>query len=239
MEKLTPDQVKLVLRRAAELERKPVADDTLTPAQLEEIAKEVGISMPAVRQALAEVSATPVAPRTLADRVIGPREIAVEREIKLPAAIAKARVVEFMDKQVMQVRRDLGDRVIWEKARGLMAAARTFADLGLRSVVVPKRAEIETQINAISDGETHVRIIMRLPEQRAARARGAVISAAVGAAVAIGAIAGQVHPIGLEIGLAAGGGAFGAGMVARARERYRRTQERASDGLERFLDMLK
>src|SRR5215470_16057190 len=94
---LTPEQVRLVLRRAAELEKRDAAAPTaaergIDDQEVAEIAAEVGIDADAVRRALSEmraglVVATPPQP-SLLDRLVGPAELVYTRRVPgSPAAV--------------------------------------------------------------------------------------------------------------------------------------------------------
>src|SRR5438477_11452587 len=118
---LTPEQVRLVLRRAAELAETQRRDSAGPPAEggfgeheVAEIAAEVGIDPDAVRRALSEVRAGMVvaapAKPTFLDRVVGPAELVYTRRLPCTAAAARAALEALMRDQVMQLRPDLGDQ---------------------------------------------------------------------------------------------------------------------------------
>src|SRR2546430_9509687 len=87
-EHLTREQVELVLRRAAELERGHVAGEALVSAEeLTRIADEVGLAPDAIRRALHEVrtgTLVPPASPTVLDRVLGPAQWIIERAVPGP-----------------------------------------------------------------------------------------------------------------------------------------------------------
>src|SRR5512138_1414148 len=98
---LTPEQVRLVLRRAAELEKRDATASTpaergIDETEIAEIAAEVGIDAEAVRRALSEVRAGMVVaapPRpTFLDRLVGPAELVYTRRVPGPAAAVRATV---------------------------------------------------------------------------------------------------------------------------------------------------
>ena len=104
-ERLTPTEVQLVLRRAAELERRRDDDDDggLAPAELEELARDAGLSLPAVRQALAEVRAgAPPSPGA------GGRALVVTRTLPGSADELQRRLERLLHAQMMRKKRDFG-----------------------------------------------------------------------------------------------------------------------------------
>src|SRR5688572_1682272 len=104
MQALSPEQVKLVLRRAAELEKRPDAQTsstTVAERDVAEIAAEVGIAPDAVRHALAELRAgvmpseAAIAPSFL-DKLVGPGEVVATRTVRGPAAAVRIEIEQFM-----------------------------------------------------------------------------------------------------------------------------------------------
>src|SRR5690606_10059769 len=99
--RLTPDEVALVLRRAAEIEAASdgtVDDEGLDAAAVEEAAREAGLSPLAVRQAVAElqVGALPVAPATRNGGLTASRFVSEQRLVDSAPEIVHAKVDRFM-----------------------------------------------------------------------------------------------------------------------------------------------
>src|SRR5690242_3953476 len=85
-ERWTSGEAQLVLRRAAELERRAPAggDEGVSASEIEELAREVGLAPAAVEQALAELRAgtlAPARPPRGLERVLGPQTIVIERTV--------------------------------------------------------------------------------------------------------------------------------------------------------------
>src|SRR5262245_53235216 len=124
-ERLTPEKVQLVLRRAAELDQRPPADEAMSQAEVEALAAEVGLSPAAVQQALAEVRAgAVVAPRPpgALERVLGCSTIVVERTVHGSVGEVQRRVERALRGQLLRKQRDYGVRSTWEHAPGWLPA---------------------------------------------------------------------------------------------------------------------
>src|SRR5215475_5588715 len=130
-ERLTSAEVQLVLRRAAELERRPRGDEALSSAEVQELAAEVGLSPSAVQQALAEVRAgalqAPRPPGAL-ERVLGKSSIVVERTIRGSAPELLGRIDRVLRAQMLRKKRDFGARSLWEPSPGFVARLRRAFD---------------------------------------------------------------------------------------------------------------
>jgi hypothetical protein len=240
-EPLSEDQVAMVLRRAAELERREPGREGLTPAaEVEAIAAEVGLSRDAVGRALAEVRAgvlaEPPRPGTL-DRLIGPGELVIERVVGGEAGFVGARLERFFASQLFQLRRRMGARFYWEHARGVLPGLRRTLDLSSR-YAFPREAELESMVLELpgDDARVLVRIALHLKAARRDRMSSAGVGTLVGAGVAALGIAAGTMPT--EALLVLAGSTTAAGSVARARRRYLADVDTAACALERFLDEL-
>jgi hypothetical protein len=243
---LTPDQVKSVLRRAVELERRRSdEDESASPAsarEVEEIAADVGLSEEAVRRALSEVKSgllpsETVERRTLLDRAIGPEEVVLERTLtNQSVAIVRAAVDELMRAQLFRVQRHHGERVVWEQTRGLWPSVQRAFDL-VERVRIPKGVEIETIVAPVGES-VRVRFTVRAAPLRRSRTSRALMGVVAGAGIAaVGILATPGHPPIEAISVVAGGGTA-AGTWLAARRSYQDQLTRAELTLARFLDEL-
>ena len=114
--RLRPDEVALVLRRAAELEASLPASvggelelyDGVDEASVLEAAEEAGFSTAAVSTALAELRAGALDAGALPSRLV------VDQRVVPGDAVIVGRVVErLLDRERFAVRRRDGDRVVW------------------------------------------------------------------------------------------------------------------------------
>lgn len=244
---LSAQQLALVLRRAAELERKRKGDDAPTPGsalseqELREIVAEVGLPAEDVERALAELRvgalAEGAASPSFLDRFVGPDVLVVERVVRGDVAETLRFVDEFMASQAHEVKRDLGDRKIWGPAPGLIAGARRLLDFAGK-ISIPRDVVVEAQVVPAPGeaGKVLVRLTLRTGEIRSRRVGRIVGALVTGAAIGVAGVLAASGAAEL-ITIGAGAGVAGAGY-AKVRSGYRRTVEGATLGLQRFLDRL-
>jgi hypothetical protein len=243
-DKLTKTQLELVLRRAAELEKTSdgSGDDLVSPEEIERIGAEAGLSQEAIRRALAEVKSgalvpvTPPAPPTVADRTIGPTRMVVERVVPGNVDDVRRRVERFFKDQLMEVRRNYGDRIVWRRAEGFWPGFMRAFDFGHQYAL---SQGIELESNVIPAGEpdrVRIRITIDAAPLRRNRAAGATTGVVAGTALAIGSFFMFPGHLPIELLVAAGGGAAAFGSVVGSRNAYRKDLDRMRDALERFLD---
>ncbi|HEX6597410.1 MAG TPA: hypothetical protein VF045_10770, partial [Acidimicrobiales bacterium] len=125
---LSQDDIAVVLRRAAEIDRELGSGSAngLDDAAVEQAAVEAGISSPAVRRALAEWRAGVLeepSSRTRR-RILGPPTLTVCRTVPGPASEVEDHLHRFLNDELFELRRDLGSRTTWIRRRGLEATAR-------------------------------------------------------------------------------------------------------------------
>ena len=122
---LTQDQIALVLRRAAELDRDlgsigPAGG--LSPEAVEEAAVEAGLSRVAVRRALAELQSgllqTPARP---ARSLLGPPTFELSRAVPGPPERVERQLHAFLRDQLFEMRRDMGSRTTWIRRRAALS----------------------------------------------------------------------------------------------------------------------
>lgn len=240
---LSPEQVKLVLRRAAELEKRPDATPNhVGEEDVAEIASEVGIAPEAVRTALAEMRAGVVASeeareKTFLDRLVGPAEIVVSRVVPGPVEAVRAEVERFLKGQLLEVRRNFGERgQVWGPAWDLWSRIRRAFDI-TQEVSLEKGSEVTAVTFPRGDGKVEVRLTVRLEEPRKGRAWRVAGATAAAAGIAAGGIA-LFHTAPLEIMSVLAGTGAAAGTLARARSGQRQEVSKAESALQRFLDRL-
>jgi hypothetical protein len=235
-ERLSATEVQLVLRRAADLERRAPADEALSPSEVTALAAEVGLSPDAVRQALAEVRAGAIAeartPGAL-ERVLGPNTVVVERTVRGGAPEMQRRVERALRGQLLRKQRDFGARSIWEHAPGWLPALRRALDWsGTLSLGEARTLEV-TVVEAGADGAT-VRFAVDVGALQRRVVLGASLGTAAGIAAAL-ALWAMHTPLPLEWLAAAG--ATATGSIASVRS-YRRQLASTATALERLCDAL-
>jgi hypothetical protein len=238
---LSPEQVRLVLRRAAELERRPETVEDEGELDVNEIAAEVGIAPEAVRTALAEVRAgvvgSPVADRSFLDRLVGPAEIVLSRTVPGPIADVRGEIERFLRGQLLEIRRNFGDRgQVWGPAWDVWSRIKRVFDI-TQEIVLEKGSEVTVVLVPRGENEVQVRISVRLEEPRRGRAWNVAAWTAMGVGVAAGGIA-LFGTAPLEIASVAAGSAAAAGSWATARSGQRKDLARAESAILRLLDRL-
>lgn len=178
--------VERVLARATELQLgAPDGTGLLSEAQILELGREVGLSAPALRQALAEERtrlALPVEGGATA-RLFGPRVVYVSRTVPgTPASVLALLDVWMSRDECLQPRRRFPDRATWEARRDLVGSLRRGLNLGGRGYVLTRAAEVGATVVAVDDVRTLVRLEADVSPSRAARVQGAVVTTATGVA---------------------------------------------------------
>jgi hypothetical protein len=235
-EQWTSAEAQLVLRRAAELEHRKPEDERLSASEIEELAREVGLTPAAVEQALAELRAgtlaSPRGPRPL-ERVLGPQAVVVERVVAGSAPEIQRRVDRLLTAQLLRKKRDFGARALWESASGFWPKLRRALDIGGQLTLGPVR-ELESSV--VDAGEGHVRV-------RFAVDVGALQRKVIGV-TALGTAAGVAVAVTLSLMAAphmlewiAAAGLTGSGALASLRF-YRREIGATATALEHLCDRL-
>lgn len=238
-EGITNDDAALVFRRAAELDAqaRPGAAPALTPAAIEQIAAEAGLSTASVRRAIAELRAgTLTAPPAAGRGALGPALVVVERMVAMPAADATAAVDHYLRRQLFAVQRHFGERKLWEPRTGVGPALSRSLDFNRRLVLTSVSLMTATVAAEPGSRSSCIRFEAALTGVR----RGFRILTAGGMVLGAGTIAGAVVLTGDVTALASipAGAAVAGGTYAAARSGYRSAAARIETALERFLDTL-
>jgi hypothetical protein len=187
-------QLERVLARAAELQGASgddsAAAETLTEAQVEELAKEVGLSTTNIRQALAEERAriVPVAEAGgLAYQLFGANRIGSQRVIRG----TPARILETLDRwmqrdELLRVVRQRHDLRVWEPGRGLLDSLRRA--FGSRDYALFRANEIVATVVAVDDKSSLARLEADFSQLRSSAAKQSVFGAGLGSAATGAAI---------------------------------------------------
>jgi hypothetical protein len=239
-QRLTASEVQLVLRRAAELEHHQTTaeddDDRLAPAEVEELARDVGLSPLAVHQALAEARAgtlQPLPPQSPLARVLGPQSLVVERTVHGRVTDVQRRVDRFLRAHLLRRERDFGERSVWAPARGVMARVRRALDW-TGELTLGELCHLEVTVVGVTEDRTTVRFVVDVAPLQRQVLTGAALGTAVGLAAAAG-LSALGAPIAVDCLIAAG--ASGTGAVSSLRL-YRRQVTSTATALEHLLDSL-
>jgi len=176
-----------VLARAAELQSASgdsPESESITEAQVVELAKEVGFSPEHVRQALAEERARGE-PEASSDsffmKVIGGRRVSAQRVVPgNPDDVIAALDRWMQTEEWLRVKRQQRDRVVWEPRRDIMAGLRRA--FGGRSHALHVATDVSATVVSVDGGRSLVAITADLSSRRASLMGGAAASVVFGAA---------------------------------------------------------
>ena len=241
--------VERVLARAAELQGLGGSEpdtEAISEEQLLDIAREAGLAVTSVRQAMAEErsrigTASEDDARWLV-RVAGPTTVSASRTIPGEPEAIIAYLDSYMQREeCMQVQRRFTDRVTWEARNDWVAALKRGLRSGGRSYHLSRAGHVAATVVPVDDNRSLVRLDADLGPSRTnvVRVGGAVTATGVVAGGTIVSVAAITH---VAIALALGAAAFpiaaagaGAYMVLR---RHHGFADRISLALEQVLDRL-
>jgi hypothetical protein len=238
-----------VLARAAELQGIGGGEedaDAITEEKLLEIAREAGLTVTSVRQALAEertrINTDADEDRRWLVRVAGPTSVSASRTIPGDPEAIIAYLDAYMQRdECMQVQRRFADRVTWEARNDWVAAIKRGIRSGGRSYQLSRASQVAATVVPVDDARSLVRLDADLAPSRTnvVRLGGAVTGSGVVAGGTLAAGAAVAHAAAaVVLGLAAfpvlvaGGGAY---LILR---RHHGFAERIMLALEQVLDRL-
>lgn len=235
-DRLSQDEVALVLRRAAELDGETATptDERLPVAAIEAAAAEVGLAPAAVRQAVAELRAGVLAGPV--DAPAAPHRVVEAAVVPLDVEAASAAVGRWLAAQTFQRHRGRDGVEVWRIREDWVAGLQRKLDWSA-SVRLTWVREVVLRVVAV-EGGTLVRLEATLataPQQ--APAIGAAAGATSGLVVGGAGVATFGGTVALGLGAAAvGAGSVGGWWVGRSARRLSR--HRVADELSAELDRL-
>jgi len=240
--RLSPGQVEQVLRRAARLdteagdEAQGERGDGVTGDELVRLGEEAGLSRAALDTALAELRRGELLANneTGLAQALGSGRVVLGRDLPLPVSRVKAALARFMREQLMIVRRDQGDRIHWEKAKGLFPGLARSLDFGQRYCFGPVET-VETLLVPRGPNAASLTFVVDLTQAR--RERFWSVGLRCLAYAGLGGLVGYLFEFGgFGLSATALGAAAAAATWIGERRRYKALQERVAIGPERFLD---
>jgi hypothetical protein len=239
-QRLDRSALERVLARAAELQTGSASDpaDEFTESQLIELGKEVGLSAENLRRALAEERTRPNEPdreRGLSARLFGPGRVGASRVVPGKARDVLETVNAWMERQeLLRVKRQLSDRIVWEARRGFAANLRRGLNFSGRDYALASAYEVSATVIAIDESQVVVSLDADLKSYRNKVSGGAAGATLVG--VALG---GSMAIIGIVAALSAAPIVLAAGTgIYAGRALQARMMARAQLSLEQLLDRL-
>ncbi|MEX2182452.1 MAG: hypothetical protein WD771_10450 [Gemmatimonadaceae bacterium] len=227
-----------VLLRAAELQAASAdVPETLTEAELSELAAEVGITPLALRQALLEERMRVVLPEesgALAS-LAGPATFVANRVLTgTPKEILARMDSDLLREENLKERRRFPDRVVWGPRGGFAGAIRELTRLDGRGFPLARADEVSAVVVAAEGGRAYVRVEATLHGRRVGAAQSAAAGIVSGALLAAVAIALSVMtPLAV-----AGGAGIAALAIWTSRRNYRRDARFAQLAIEQTLDRI-
>lgn len=235
---LPREALERVLLRAAELHAASGdVPEVMTEADLLSLAKEVGISPLAVKQALAEERMRVVLPeeRGMLAMVAGPAFFSASRIVPGQSRDVLERIDRsFQRDENLMERRRFPDRIVWGARGGWAGAVRGLVRLDGRGFPLMKADEVSATVIQVEPGKVHVRLEATLIQRRTAAMRNGLIGVLSGATTAGVLLALSVFaPLAMVAG-----GAIAALAPTISRRSYRRDAGAAQLAIEQSLDRI-
>jgi hypothetical protein len=253
-DRLSSDEVALVLRRAADLEARtegrPV-DDGFDTAAVEEAAREVGLSPVAVRQALAELHTGELSTQRQRRAPRVSRSIVqLARLVPCPPDAVHAAADAFLHRQTFELRRRHGPTTIYRQRKDLSASLRRGLNFqgaiklegvhALTMTVTPVGSTVEGDGGGGDASDTHRSMVRLVAELRGRAAMNSLANlTGLGTAVMVG-VPGLIlisPPAAAAAAVTTGAGVT-AGGLAVGNNWWRRRREAVNEVLDGLLDTL-
>jgi hypothetical protein len=234
---LSSEQFEMVIRRAAELQARSAEEpgtEVMSEEEVVRIGRELGLSPANLSQALAEVRSGHPEEAGVMTRLLGEAVIDCSRTIHGSPNEVRQRMERYLvDHEYMVVLRRLPGRILFTKARGVMAA------IGLSTSQLFNRSpplgleNVDLSVQPLEEGRSYVTLATDIAGRRSGYAATGVLAG--GAATGVGslALAVAIAPPAALLALPA------LGIAAYAtREAYASTAARVRTRLESVLDRL-
>jgi hypothetical protein len=240
-----------VLARAAQLQGQTgdaSETDLLSEAQVEEIAKEVGLSPAHVRQALAEerahIEPTKVDGTGLEFQLFGPDFTETHRVVRGQPDRILAALDRWMEREEgLKVKRQRPDIITWEPMRGMFGSLKRL--LGTGDFSLTRADQVSATVVEVDRDTTLVRLQARFGGHRLAMRNRTIGATAFGAAVSAGVmVVGSIVPLAGAFALLVVPAAIvpvtlaGSATYFHSRKTHFESIQRAHLALEQILDRL-
>ncbi|MDP8971608.1 MAG: hypothetical protein M3N45_00200 [Actinomycetota bacterium] len=167
---LTPAEVEMVLRRAAELSARRRGSDTyaqsVSPELLVQVADALGIAEGDVRRAIFDLLSERTAePYTLAHKLFGPARLKAVREVEKPAEPARKHLEELLrGEQGLKLRRKTEASSLWDAGDLLGTVRRALDFAGHYSLL--KARSVELRVEDVGYGRSGANLTADVSNQR-------------------------------------------------------------------------
>ncbi|MDQ4042264.1 MAG: hypothetical protein M3118_00385 [Actinomycetota bacterium] len=191
--RLTPAEVEIVLRRAAELNAHRKGSDTfaysISPEVLVQVAAAAGIAESDVRRALVELfSDRTFEPDTLACKLYGKSRLKAVREVERPAEATRTRLEDFLrHKQGLKLRRKTEANSLWDAGDPLGTVRRALDFSGHHTLL--KVRSLELRVEDVGYGRSGISLIADVSNQRGEQlSLGGILGATLALPLAIAGV---------------------------------------------------
>lgn len=191
--RLTPAEVEIVLRRAAELNAHRKGSDTfaysISPEVLVQVAAAAGIAESDVRRALVELfSDKTFEPDTLACKLYGKSRLKAVREVERPSEATRTRLEEFLrHKQGLKLRRKTEANSLWDAGDPLGTVRRALDFSGHHTLL--KARSLELRVEDVGYGRSGISLIADVSNQRGEQlSLGGILGATLALPLAIAGV---------------------------------------------------
>src|SRR5918999_5917724 len=211
--RLTPAEVEIILRRAAELNAHRKGSDTfahsISPEVLVQVAAAAGIAESDVRRALVELfSDRTVEPDTLAWKIYGKSRLKAVREVERPAEATRTRLEDFLrHKQGLKLRRKTEANSLWDAGDPLGTVRRALDFSGHHTLL--KVRSLDLRVEDVGYGRSGISLIADVSNQRGEYlSLGGILGATLALPLAIAGVYDWLYFLGVLPALAAPGVGF-------------------------------
>jgi hypothetical protein len=169
-DRLTPAEVEMVLRRAAELNARHRSSDTfaysVSPEVLVQVASALGISEQDVRRAVFDLLSERAAePETLAKRLYGPARLKAVREVQRSAEPTRTHLEDLLRReQGLKLRRKTEANSMWDAGDALGTMRRALDLVGHYSLL--KARSVELRVEDVGYGRSGANLTTDVSNQR-------------------------------------------------------------------------
>ena len=211
---LTPAEVEMVLRRAAELSARRRGSDTfgthsVSPEILVQVAGALGMAEHDIRRALFELfSDKTIEPYSLARRFYGPARLRAVREIERPTETIRAHLESLLgQEQDLKLRRKTQASSLWDAGDTLGTVRRALDFSENRSLI--KARSVELRVEDAGYGRSGAKLTADVANQRAEYlSLGGILGATLALPLAIAGVYEWLYFLGIIPALVASGFGF-------------------------------
>ncbi len=237
--RISREALERIIHRAAELHTKARdIGDQLTPDEVLELGKEVGIPTRHLQQALLEERARGVTAgdQGMLVKLAGPKRLSAARTVPGQAAEVETALSHWMtEEELLTVKRRYPQGRSWEARKDFLGGLKRSLDFGGRQYALARAKEILGRVEQLEDRWCHVTLIADLSNTRTERVAGGAAFLASGATLTtIAIVLGVAAAVAVIPAVAGVAGGLAIARSHRSQvDRVQVAMEQVLDGLER------